>query len=174
MEVKTCSKCKIQKPLIEFYPHKRDGYRAECKDCGKQYAQSDKRKEQVRRSRCSGSGKEANRRYAQSKRGKAAHRRYRQSEKGKISQMRVLVSRRLIAGCENTLTHDQWQAVLKQYKNRCVYCGRKVKLTVDHIIPISLGGTHTKKNVLPACMDCNIAKSNRLLLIAMLSIAKSR
>lgn len=32
--------------------------------------------------------------------------------------------------------------------------------TIDHIIPISRGGTHTWDNVAPACLKCNLDKSN--------------
>ena len=37
--VKTCSKCKIEKPLTEFSKNKssRNGYRSECKSCSKKY-----------------------------------------------------------------------------------------------------------------------------------------
>lgn len=50
----------------------------------------------------------------------------------------------------------------------CQYCGRhknqlkgKKKLTRDHIIPQSRGGTNTWDNVTTACSDCNYVKDNR-------------
>lgn len=45
----------------------------------------------------------------------------------------------------------------------CHYCGRNVgpeNLTLDHIIPISRGGTSTKGNCVPACKDCNSKKQS--------------
>lgn len=33
IETKTCGKCKQEKPLSEFYTHKRDGYQSNCKEC---------------------------------------------------------------------------------------------------------------------------------------------
>ncbi len=50
----------------------------------------------------------------------------------------------------------------------CQYCGRSpkedgVKLVVDHIIPISKGGTNEMSNLITACGDCNRGKSDRLL-----------
>lgn len=36
METKVCGVCKQEKPLSEFYPHKRDGYQSKCKACHKQ------------------------------------------------------------------------------------------------------------------------------------------
>jgi 5-methylcytosine-specific restriction endonuclease McrA len=44
-------------------------------------------------------------------------------------------------------------------KGRCFYCGNKRKLTIDHIIPISKGGGHTRDNVVMACKSCNSSKN---------------
>jgi len=43
----------------------------------------------------------------------------------------------------------------------CQYCGRTAE-NVDHVIPRSLGGTHTWDNVVAACRRCNSRKENRL------------
>lgn len=60
----------------------------------------------------------------------------------------------------NDLTKAQWQVIKEHYKHRCVYCGRKMqRLTMDHITPLSKGGSHTVSNIVPACMTCNIKKS---------------
>jgi 5-methylcytosine-specific restriction endonuclease McrA len=43
----------------------------------------------------------------------------------------------------------------------CHYCGKKVgadALTMDHVVPVSRGGTSTKGNVVPACSGCNKTK----------------
>jgi hypothetical protein len=54
--------------------------------------------------------------------------------------------------------------VLKRDSFTCEYCGRKapnVLLHVDHIKPISKGGTNDILNLVTACEDCNSGKSNR-------------
>lgn len=57
------------------------------------------------------------------------------------------------------LTLRQWQIIKAIYGSRCAYCGRKVKrLTKDHIVPLSKGGTHTVNNIVPACKSCNLRK----------------
>src|SRR5436309_5747240 len=43
----------------------------------------------------------------------------------------------------------------------CQYCGRTAE-NVDHVIPRSLGGSHTWDNVVAACRRCNSRKENRL------------
>ena len=42
--------------------------------------------------------------------------------------------------------------------NVCFYCGEARPLTIDHDIPLSLGGTNDISNILPACWPCNRAK----------------
>lgn len=44
----------------------------------------------------------------------------------------------------------------------CQYCGqRKKNLTVDHVIPRRLGGSHTWENLVTACASCNHRKGGR-------------
>lgn len=48
--------------------------------------------------------------------------------------------------------------------NRCQYCGRKFptsELSLDHVIPRSMGGKATWDNIVCACTDCNIKKGGR-------------
>lgn len=47
----------------------------------------------------------------------------------------------------------------------CHYCGRQVgreALTMDHVVPLSRGGTSSKGNLVPCCKECNTAKKTRL------------
>jgi 5-methylcytosine-specific restriction endonuclease McrA len=48
---------------------------------------------------------------------------------------------------------------------RCTYCGRDGgarDLTLDHVKPLSRGGTHSWDNVVTACRRCNQRKGDRL------------
>lgn len=50
-------------------------------------------------------------------------------------------------------------------RNRCQYCGKtfqQQELNLDHIIPISRGGTSCWENVVCACIPCNTRKGDRL------------
>lgn len=41
---------------------------------------------------------------------------------------------------------------------QCSYCGASDHLSVDHIVPLSRGGTHEPTNLTCACRVCNSAK----------------
>lgn len=58
-------------------------------------------------------------------------------------------------------TAAEWKALKKQYNGRCACCGKKKKLTPDHVIPVSLGGTSDISNIQPLCLSCNTSKGNR-------------
>lgn len=45
----------------------------------------------------------------------------------------------------------------------CNLCKKKTKLTVDHIIPVSKGGTSELSNLQGLCITCNIKKSDIVL-----------
>ena len=42
----------------------------------------------------------------------------------------------------------------------CVYCRQLRKMTVDHIVPRSKGGSNAYNNLVWACQPCNSQKSN--------------
>jgi hypothetical protein len=53
--------------------------------------------------------------------------------------------------------------ILKRDQHTCRYCGGKspdVVLTVDHVVPIALGGGDDPGNLITACKDCNAGKSS--------------
>lgn len=91
-------------------------------------------------------------------------RQYRQTEKGKALHRfsyREYINRRRANGGKFTST--EWEAIKKKYNYQCAMCFARTKLTIDHIIPVSLGGKHQADNIQPLCMPCNIQKSNKLL-----------
>ncbi len=56
----------------------------------------------------------------------------------------------------------------------CQYCGSQEKeLTIDHVIPKSLGGTSDWENVVTACRACNLKKGNKSLSLTGLKLNKT-
>ncbi|MFF7142312.1 HNH endonuclease [Streptomyces nodosus] len=53
--------------------------------------------------------------------------------------------------------------ILRRDQHTCHYCGASapdVKLTVDHVAPVALGGTDTADNLVTSCEPCNSGKSS--------------
>lgn len=53
--------------------------------------------------------------------------------------------------------------ILRRDNHTCRYCGGSapdVKLTVDHVLPVALGGSDESTNLVAACADCNAGKSS--------------
>lgn len=53
--------------------------------------------------------------------------------------------------------------ILRRDNHACRYCGRsapEVKLHVDHVVPVTLGGRDDPANLVTACSDCNTGKSS--------------
>ena len=42
----------------------------------------------------------------------------------------------------------------------CAYCGRQNPSTLDHVVPRSKGGSTCRSNLVAACADCNLQKSD--------------
>lgn len=55
------------------------------------------------------------------------------------------------------------QTILERDGHKCNYCGATDDLAVDHIIPLSRGGTNDPENLTPACKPCNSSKGDRLI-----------
>lgn len=84
-------------------------------------------------------------------------------------------------GCEeaahNATRKASWKAgerqgyvsraeIIARCKSRCHLCKRKVNpadIHLDHIIPLSAGGTHTADNLAVAHAECNLRKGARFL-----------
>jgi len=67
-------------------------------------------------------------------------------------------------GADGTHTAAEWQARLEEYDYRCVYCGRRGgRLTRDHVVPLSRGGSDYIANIVPACRKCNSEKRDLLI-----------
>lgn len=63
-----------------------------------------------------------------------------------------------------SFTEAEWLELCEKYGSKCLRCGRSdVRLTVDHIVPISKGGANTLDNVQPLCQSCNSRKRDKVI-----------
>lgn len=73
-------------------------------------------------------------------------------------------SRKTQAG--GSYTPQQWRNLKLQYNYTCLCCGRRepeIRLTADHIIPITMNGTSDISNIQPLCTSCNSKKYNKII-----------
>lgn len=68
----------------------------------------------------------------------------------------------LPAAIRGTHTGREWRTLLEITGHRCLCCDRDdVKLTKDHIRPLSRAGMNTIANLQPLCQACNSRKGAR-------------
>lgn len=83
------------------------------------------------------------------------------SEKNKISHLNNKIKREK---CDGKFTVKEWIEKKKEYNFTCPACGKKepdIKLSVDHINPLILGGTNYIENIQPLCIPCNSRKNGK-------------
>jgi 5-methylcytosine-specific restriction endonuclease McrA len=52
--------------------------------------------------------------------------------------------------------------IYRRDDHKCVYCGSKNNLTLDHVLPKSRGGKNTWENLVTCCASCNVYKGDRI------------
>jgi 5-methylcytosine-specific restriction endonuclease McrA len=88
--------------------------------------------------------------------------RYADSHKTKI-KIKNHHRRERVRNLEGTFTSQEWEVLCNRYDNRCLRCGERRELSVDHVIPIVKGGTGYINNIQPLCRSCNSKKGKRII-----------
>jgi 5-methylcytosine-specific restriction endonuclease McrA len=68
-------------------------------------------------------------------------------------------------GANGSYTLGEWELLKKQYGYICPCCGKgepEIKLTADHIVPLSKGGSNYIENIQPLCKPCNSRKHTQM------------
>lgn len=67
-------------------------------------------------------------------------------------------------GGEGIISNEHLYALHKWQDHCCFYCrsGLKGAETIEHVVPLSRGGSNNPWNVTLACSDCNTKKNNRI------------
>lgn len=185
---KVCCQCKQEKPLDGFHRHKsrKDGHHAKCKACLKtkqqEYYQQNKEKILAQQQTPEGRARhhkhsinyyhrnqeECNQRSLEHWRNnKERHKerlqnwRKRNPDKTRAQKQN---RRARVKGGGGSFTPQEWRNLCSKFDNRCVCCGaNNVVLAVDHIVPVSQGGTSNISNIQPLCKSCNSSKGTRII-----------
>lgn len=62
-------------------------------------------------------------------------------------------------------TLNDWLDIKLKFNLTCPICFKtepEIKLTIDHIYPLSKGGKHSKDNIQPLCHSCNSRKKDKI------------
>lgn len=139
---KACKKCKKVKPIEEFGLSKKtaDGRQYQCLTCFAEHGRA---------------------RYASNPKILEYRKQWvKINPEGQKNQNHK--RRALKKGIPGSHTVEQWKALCKKFKNRCVCCGKSGKLTRDHIVPITNSNSSNDiSNIQPLCYSCNSSKNNR-------------
>ena len=78
-------------------------------------------------------------------------------------KIRINIHRRRVHKLGNKSESYDFKAICAHYDNCCVKCGEKKPLTIDHIQPISKGGSNITSNIQPLCGRCNSIKGTKII-----------
>jgi 5-methylcytosine-specific restriction endonuclease McrA len=171
---KICKRCESTFPAtLEFFTPSNGGKSLDiyCRTCRKEYArawyQKNREKETARSARWNKENPQktaANMRRCRAQRPdhfRDYMRQYRKDNRDKYSisdKAKHAKRRSAIGKTEHKLTRMEYEVARKAARGRCFYCREKRRLTLDHIIPLSKGGLHSRDNVVFACVSCNSSK----------------
>lgn len=134
-----CPDCKEYKKLAEF-----DTQLAYCKVCHAAHSREYTRTHKASKERLAGIA------------------RWKRTVKGRACNTRKSIKYYArVRGAAGSHTESEWLAVVKRFNSRCAVCSSYTKLTRDHIVPLSKGGSDFISNIQPLCSLCNARKGNR-------------
>ena len=157
--MKTCIKCSISQPLVNFYnePKVVNGVKTICKTC---YRADCKRWREANRARhkemiANWNEKNSDRKQAANKAWKKAN-----PDKVKESDSRRAYREKNAPGGPFRLDRLDYDSRYRFYGGRCAYCGAHPD-TMDHLKALAKGGSNWASNVVPSCKRCNMKKSTK-------------
>jgi 5-methylcytosine-specific restriction endonuclease McrA len=170
---RTCTICQIRKPLDEFHIDRlgSDGRRASCKSCRSArmktwYADNQERQRDRQRDRYARNGDAL----------RAADMvRYQRDKPKRLALVEASMHvRRATLRRSPSVPGITKNALRERNGDLCHYCEAEMdftpskghgfvplRATIEHIIPLSLGGAHDWENVALCCWRCNVRKNRR-------------
>jgi 5-methylcytosine-specific restriction endonuclease McrA len=171
---KTCTKCKANKSFTDYAKNpqnKTTGLQSQCKQCRndlyKIYASKNVDKLIARRAAYNSKNRLEilAKRKAKYQENKSV---FRQHNSDWEKQNRIITRERTRRRRFRLKEIVSYQITIKEfeklYSNPCFYCGSEEQTSIDHVIPISRGGTHGIGNLVSCCKSCNSSKCNKTIM----------
>lgn len=192
MSDRICKKCNISYPLTyeNFCPNSkpRNGFRHTCRPCARKAHKdwASQHEEELKQ-------KAKDRYYADPEKSKAANTAWRKKNPEKsrarnraswwrhrekriaetIANQRKNKSakaarghayRARLANAEGRFTKEEFDKVVKNQDKKCFYClSHLEKIIVEHVTPLSRGGSNKISNIVASCVSCNAQKYTKTL-----------
>lgn len=156
--MKTCTKCKKEKEITEFYKHKgkKDGLKSWCKECHLEDSRKRESKYNETRKKYRNENKEEYREkkkeYYREKKDDIleSNKKWRQTFKGRLASYKRSAEQRNI---DWLLTEEEFKSF---WKNPCSYCGDDIEtIGIDRI---DSSKSYEINNCKPCCSECNKIK----------------
>jgi 5-methylcytosine-specific restriction endonuclease McrA len=172
---KVCTSCKMEKSFedFRFYSRTKDKLTSRCKEClvevdklnHVQYYEKNRELIIKKTSEFYHKNKEGIHEKTRQDR-KLNPEKYKEIDK-KHSLRRMGMTRKAMVDPLFKLdTH--WKYLIKWQRGRCFHCLNPLlenNIHVDHIVPLSKGGSHSGENTVLSCAECNLKKNDKLLYV---------
>ena len=169
--MKTCPKCKAEKPETDFCkdPRKKDGLESHCKDCRRAYRNANKERIAANRrayhiaNRDAISKKLLAWRIANPEKHAENVRAFRKANPGKSAEYNRNRRARILKA-EGVHDDSDVKLIFDKQRGMCASCGARLsvegnnKFHIDHIVPLALGGSNWPDNLQCLCRRCNLSK----------------
>lgn len=176
---KICSLCFLEKPLTEFSKNSsmRDMKNPYCKTCDKEYRSN--RRTTIPRIKELEKAKRQTQEHKQKKRDRyrlnmlnpefADKKRKQNSAWSKANRDKInprhrkdaIIRNKRSRNAPGNFTKEEFDDLCESVGGICLCCGKKSKLTVDHVVPLSRGGSNDISNIQPLCASCNSKKRTK-------------
>ena len=170
IEVKQCSKCRVEKPISAFGVGKKR-IRSQCKECDRETLNASRAAMSAEHKKAQNHGYNIRRRSSQKiyrlknkERDRLYAARWRKDNPDIVKETFRRHSARRRGAPVVERIHKK--AIIARDNSTCYLCSRVLtpnEITLDHVVPVSRGGNHTNDNLRVACRPCNSGKRDLLL-----------
>lgn len=172
-DTKYCHKCNSLKPVSQFSKcsSRKDGLQTQCKVCKKitstEWAKNNRKASSLATRKWQLANPEIDLHNRQKwRKNNPEKNRANTAKWAKANPEKIRESEhRRRANMAQNMSYAIRPSFLKKlYLSPCNNCGQTGNIHMDHVIPISRGGTHGEGNLQPLCQRCNTSKGNKFMM----------